>query len=100
MKLKRKDLDKRISASIKKIEKYKLKSRGGIYYKKIGQYFIYMHIGATGLENDIVRIRGYVKPYITDDIFGKFLIWNLIVMNLLDYEQTVHTKLTDLRLLQ
>lgn len=30
-----------------------------------------MHIGATGLENDIVRIRGYVKPYITDDIFGE-----------------------------
>ena len=31
-----------------------------------------MHIGATGLENDIVRIRGYVKPYITDDILGSF----------------------------
>ncbi|WP_368935933.1 hypothetical protein [Bacillus sp. SH8-8] len=70
MKLKRKDLDKKISASIKKeLKKYKLKSRGGIYYKKIGQYFIYMHIGATGVENDIVRIRGYVKPYIIDDIF-------------------------------
>ncbi|EJQ45435.1 hypothetical protein IEE_02316 [Bacillus cereus BAG5X1-1] len=70
MKLKRKDLDKMISASIKEdLKKYKLKSRGGIYYKKIGQYFIYMYIGATGVENDIVRIRGYMKPYITDDIF-------------------------------
>lgn len=45
MKLKRKDLDKRISASIKKeLKKYKLISRGGIYYKKIGQYFIYICI--------------------------------------------------------
>ena len=59
-----------ISTSIKEdLKKYKLKSRGGIYYKKIRQYFIYMHIGVTGMENDIVRIRGYVKPYIIDDIF-------------------------------
>ncbi|WP_255387560.1 hypothetical protein [Listeria sp. ILCC792] len=70
LKAKRKEVDKIIIASTKEdVKLYKLKLKGGILYKKLGDYFIYLRLNVTGMNNDILRVRGNIKPFVSDDIF-------------------------------
>lgn len=70
MKINRKTLDKMLIDSIQEDKKeYKLKSRGCSMYKKVGDYFVTIVMAITGMESEKIRVTGYVKPYIIDDIF-------------------------------
>lgn len=70
MKLNRNSLNKMIVDSIRMDMKgYQLKSRGCSLYKKAGSYFIDMVIGVSGMKSEKIKIVGYVKPYMIDDIF-------------------------------
>ncbi|WP_156793239.1 hypothetical protein [Fictibacillus macauensis] len=53
MEPKTKDLDKIVRFSIKEdLKKLKIKSRGGIYFKRIEQYFIYIYIYISEMQNE------------------------------------------------
>ncbi len=70
LKVKRKELDKIIVDSIRAdMKSNKLKSKGGVLYRRLGDYFIYIRFSVTGINNDILRARGNIKPFVSDDIF-------------------------------
>lgn len=70
MKITRKELDKHINAFIKDMAKeYGYKMRGGVLYKKSGEYFVSILIVATGVNNNLINAIGRVKPYFIDDTF-------------------------------
>lgn len=70
MKITRKELDKNIKIAIKgEVKKYGYKTRGNVLYKKSDGYFISILLAATGINNNLINVRGTVKPYFFDDIF-------------------------------
>ena len=70
MKITRKELDKHINVFIKGMaKKYGYKMRGGVLYKKSGEYFVSILIVATGVNNNLINAIGSIKPYFLDDIF-------------------------------
>ena len=70
MGINRNALNKMMIESIQEDKKqYNLKSKGCILYKKEGDYFVTIIIGITGMRSDEIRVAGYLKPYIIDDIF-------------------------------
>lgn len=76
MKISRKELDKNIKRVLKNIVKgYGYKTRGNVLYKKYKDYFISILISSTGQNNNLINIRGNIKPYFMDDIF-----WDIFKM--------------------
>lgn len=70
MKLSKKEIDKAIKDSIQMdAKKGQFKSRGNIFYKKMGEYFIRIMIRSSGLKQEYIKVRGDIKPYVVDDIF-------------------------------
>lgn len=70
MKITRKELGENINIALKGlIKKYGYKKRSNILYKKCDDYFIIISISATGVNNDLINVRGGVKPYFMDDVF-------------------------------
>lgn len=70
MKITRKELNKNIKIAIKnQIKKYGYRTRGNVLYKKSDNYFISILLAATGINNNLINIRGTIKPYFFDDIF-------------------------------
>ena len=70
MKITRKELDKNIKIALKsQVKKYRYKTRGNVLFKKSDDYFISILFAATGVNNNLINVRGTVKPYFFDDIF-------------------------------
>lgn len=70
MKVNKKTLDKKLKDVIKPYAKeYKLKTRGITLFKKINDYFIYITISISGMNQEKIAITGYIKPLIIDDLF-------------------------------
>lgn len=70
MKITRKELGEHINtALIDLTKKYDYKKRNNVLYKKYDDYFITILISATGINNDLINVRGNVKPYFMDDVF-------------------------------
>lgn len=101
MKIKKKELDNYIKVTVKEIKKqYGYQTRGQSLFKKEGDYFISNLIFATGIDQNLISVRGRVKPYFFDDIFwevfhmaenseqpmglranGAFAVWGLEIYN-------------------
>lgn len=77
MNITRKELDKSIKIATKKImKKYGYKMRGNVLYKEDKNYFISIFLGATGIHNNLINVRGTIKPYIFDNLF-----WEIFKMS-------------------
>lgn len=77
MKITRKELDRNIKMSVKKIKKlYGYSTRDLVLYKKNSEYFFSVLIFSTGVNNNLINARGNLKPYFSDDIF-----WDVFQMS-------------------
>lgn len=77
MKITKKELNKHINVALRKAaKKYEYKTRGGILYKQVGDYFVSTLVIGAGIDYGKIVVRSNIKPYFFDDIF-----WEIFQMS-------------------
>lgn len=77
MHFKKHSIEQIVAQRLKEIVKSsKYKKNNSCLYKKYNDYFFSILVIEAGLDNDIIRIRGNIKPYFVDDIF-----WDIMQMS-------------------
>jgi hypothetical protein len=76
VKQKKSELNKKIKDSLKsELKRFALKSRGIVYFKRSGDYFITIMMAISGMKQEKIITTGAIKPYLIDDLF-----WNVFQM--------------------